>query len=66
MATLIRGAMDVMGGDECTVLLAPYRPTLRTMLKSMHRSARDGICALRYPLTELGRAEFFIDGLDSV
>jgi GNAT superfamily N-acetyltransferase len=66
VATLIRGAMDVMGADECTVLLPPYRTTLRAMLRSMHRAARDGICALRYPLTELGRAEFFIDGLDSV
>lgn len=66
VATLIRGAMDVIGGDECTLLLAPYRTTLRTMLRSMHRSVRDGVCALRYPLTEMGQAEFFIDGLDSI
>lgn len=66
VATLIRGAMDVMAADEATVLLAPYRTTLRTMLRSMQRSARDGICALRYALSETGKADFFIDGLDSV
>ncbi|MEZ5966722.1 MAG: GNAT family N-acetyltransferase [Planctomycetota bacterium] len=66
VAILIRGAMDVMTAEESTVLLAPYRPTLRVMLRSMQRIVRDGICALRYPITEAGRAEFFIDGLDSV
>jgi len=66
VAILVRGAMDVMAAEEATVLLAPYRTTLRTMLRSMQRLVRDGICALRYPLSEVGRAEFFIDGLDSV
>lgn len=66
VATLIRGAMDVMGATEATVLLPPYRTTLRAMLTSMQRTVRDGICALRYPITDLGEADFFIDGLDSV
>lgn len=66
VATLIRGAMDVMAADEATVLLPPYRTTLRVMLRSMQRIVRDGICALRHPLTEAGKADFFIDGLDSI
>src|SRR5690606_39086360 len=52
VATLVRGAMDVMGVTEATLLLPPYRPALRTMLKSMIVSAREGVCALRHPLTD--------------
>jgi GNAT superfamily N-acetyltransferase len=66
VAALVRAGMDVMDLEEATLLLPPYRTTLAAMLAPMRRGTRDGICALRHSLTELGQADFFIDGLDSV
>lgn len=66
VATLVRGATEFLGLEEATVLVPPYRATLRAMLAPTQRKVREGVCALRLALSDAGRSDFFIDGLDSL
>jgi len=66
VATLITGAMEILGQAESTLLVPGYRVGLPGRLERAALHVKDGIAALCRPLTEAGRHEFFVDGLDSI
>lgn len=66
VATLITGAMEVLAQSEATLLVPGYRVGLLGRLERAVIQVKDGIAALCKPLTEAGRHEFFVDGLDSI
>lgn len=65
-ATLVLGTMEVLGQEGATLLVPPYRKKLVDRVRPCIVSSRAGVGALRKPLTPVGQAEFFVDGLDSI
>ena len=66
VATLVRGAMEILGQEEATLLAPGYRVGLVERFEGSVVEAKEGIAALCKPLTDAGRREFFVDGLDSI
>ncbi len=66
VAALIPAAMHALDQPTATVLLPPYRNELLDRLVPHGTSLQEGAVALCKPLTDRGRCQFFIDGLDSV
>jgi GNAT superfamily N-acetyltransferase len=66
VATLVQGAMEILGQQEATLLVPSYRRDLVDLLGRAVLRINDGIAALCKPLREAGRREFFVDGLDSI
>ncbi|MEM7205636.1 MAG: GNAT family N-acetyltransferase [Planctomycetota bacterium] len=63
---LVRGAMTVLGQPSATLVLPHYRAGVRDALASDLQEERQGVVALRCPLTQRGAADLFVDGLDSI
>jgi GNAT superfamily N-acetyltransferase len=64
VARLIRGAMDLLGQSEATILLPPDREPLLRELGRAVVSCRESHGAQRRALTQQGELELFVDGLD--
>ena len=66
VAAMLPVAMHRIQQQSATILVPPYRHALLDRLTGQSTRVEEGIVALCKPLTELGRCEFFVDGLDSV
>lgn len=66
VATLVLGTMEVLGQETARVLVPPYRAGMVAKMNSCIVERNQGIGALKKVLTPVGRAEFFVDGLDSI
>lgn len=66
VATLVLGTMEVLSQETARVLVPPYRSGMVAKMDACIVERHQGIGALKKSLTPVGRAEFFVDGLDSI